>query len=69
MVTDAFAVESLDFIGVDNLMWESDYPHNDGMFPDSRVVLEKTLAGVPDEDAVKIGRDNAARVFKVSVPR
>jgi len=69
MVTDAFAVESLDFIGVDNLMWESDFPHNDGMFPDSRKVLEKTLADVPDADAVKIGRDNAARVFKIDVPR
>jgi predicted TIM-barrel fold metal-dependent hydrolase len=69
MVTDAFAVESLDFIGVDNLMWESDFPHNDGMFPDSRKVLEKTLADVPDADAVKIGRDNAARVFKIDVAR
>jgi predicted TIM-barrel fold metal-dependent hydrolase len=63
MVTDAFAVDSLGAIGVDNLMWESDYPHQDGMFPDSRQVLEKSLAGVAEGDAVKIGHANAARVF------
>ncbi len=68
MVTDVFAVESLDRIGADNLMWESDYPHQDGMYPDSRRVLEKSLADVPDDVATKIGRDNAARVFRVDVP-
>ena len=65
MVTDAFAVDSLQAIGTDNLMWESDYPHQDGMFPDSRRVLEKSLAGVGEGDAVKIGHDNAARVFRL----
>jgi predicted TIM-barrel fold metal-dependent hydrolase len=65
MVTDAFAMRSLDDIGVDNLMWESDYPHNDGMFPYSRKVLEDSMANVPDADAVKIGHDNAARVFRL----
>ena len=66
MVTDAFAVDSLEAIGADNLMWESDYPHQDGMFPDSRRVLEQSLAGVSDADAVRIGHDNAARVFRLS---
>ena len=65
MVTDAFAIESLEHIGVDNLMWESDYPHQDGMFPESRTVLEKTLATVADADAVKIGSSNARRVFRL----
>ena len=66
MVTDAFAIASLEHIGTDNLMWESDYPHQDGVFPDSRRTLEKVLADVPDADAVKIGHDNAARVFKLA---
>ena len=65
MVTDAFAIASLDHIGTDNLMWESDYPHQDGVFPESRRTLEEVLADVPDADASKIGHDNAARVFKL----
>lgn len=65
MVTDAFAIASLEHIGVDNLMWESDYPHQDGVFPESRRTLEAVLADVADADAVKIGHDNAARVFKL----
>ena len=41
-------------------------PANDGVFPYSRKTLESSLATVPDADAVKIGRGNAARVFKVA---
>jgi hypothetical protein len=48
---------------VDNLLWESDFPHMDSLWPHSRTFLEKTLADVPDDDARKIGELNARRVF------
>ena len=50
-------------IGVDNIMFESDYPHSDSNWPSSRVVLEKLLADVPDAEARKIAEDNTRRVF------
>ena len=33
---DDTALAALDVIGEDNITWESDYPHEDGFFPDSR---------------------------------
>jgi predicted TIM-barrel fold metal-dependent hydrolase len=68
MVTDDTALSQIDVIGEDNLMWESDYPHTDGMWPHSRSTLERSLADIPDDIAVKIGSSNAQRVFAAVPP-
>jgi predicted TIM-barrel fold metal-dependent hydrolase len=65
MVTDEFAVESRHAIGVDNLMWEGDYPHSDGMFPRSRTNLDRVLSGVPEDEARKICQLNAQRALRI----
>jgi predicted TIM-barrel fold metal-dependent hydrolase len=65
MVTDEFAIASREAIGIDNLMWEADFPHSDGMYPRSRTNLERVLADVPDEDARKICELNARRAFRL----
>lgn len=62
---DDTAMRSLDVIGEDNIMWESDYPHEDGFFPASRARLAQTLADVPDETAKKIAESNARRLFGI----
>jgi len=35
-------------VGVDNIMWESDYPHIAATYPRSWSFVEQTLVGVPD---------------------
>ena len=65
MVTDEFAIESRYSIGVDNLMWEGDFPHGDGMYPNSRTNLERVLADVPDDEASRICQRNAERVLRL----
>ncbi|MVZ99872.1 amidohydrolase family protein [Actinomadura sp. LD22] len=62
-ISDQFAVDVYEHIGVDKLMWESDYPHNDSEWPDSRNNLEKALAGVADSDAARIAESNARELF------
>ena len=62
---DDTAMAALDVIGVDNITWESDYPHEDGFFPDSREHLARTLADVPDDVARKIAETNARRIFGI----
>ena len=42
-------------IGVDNLMWGSDYPHPDGVWPDSRTVVQDTLG---EPGAVRLPQDH-----------
>ncbi len=62
-IADEAGVEMRDLIGVDNIMWEGDYPHSDSNFPSSRTKLDGVLASVPDGDARKIAELNARRVF------
>ncbi len=60
---DARGVRDREFIGIDGLMWGSDYPHEESTFPKSMEFLEKILQGVPPEDQEKIVGGNAARIY------
>ena len=70
---DAIGVRLRDVIGVDNMMWGSDYPHSEWTFPQSR----KILAGVPDDGQAKPAPDddpgitagNTARVYNFDLAR
>jgi predicted TIM-barrel fold metal-dependent hydrolase len=62
-ISDQFAIDHRHEIGIDKLMWEGDYPHNDSQWPNSRVLLEKALADVPDDDAHRIVELNARDLF------
>jgi predicted TIM-barrel fold metal-dependent hydrolase len=61
---DAIGVRLRDVIGVDNMMWGSDYPHSESTFPQSRKILAEILAGVPDDEQAKIFGSNTARVYR-----
>jgi predicted TIM-barrel fold metal-dependent hydrolase len=50
-------------IGVDNILFETDYPHSDTTFPNSRQIVEKRFKDVPPNETRKIVRDNAIRLF------
>jgi predicted TIM-barrel fold metal-dependent hydrolase len=66
---DAVGIRLRDVIGVDNMMWGSDYPHSESTFPRSRKILEDILAGVPDDEGAKIAGANTARVYRFDVAR
>jgi predicted TIM-barrel fold metal-dependent hydrolase len=54
-------------IGVDNVMWASDYPHGDSTWPNSRKALaDSPLAGLGDDVLRKVTCDTAARVYGIS---
>jgi predicted TIM-barrel fold metal-dependent hydrolase len=63
-IKDDFAIDNRDIIGLDTLMWESDYPHADSVWPHSRKYLAESLVNVPDADATAIASDNARRFFR-----
>lgn len=50
-------------IGVDNVMFETDYPHSDTTFPHSHEVVARAFAGVPPDEARRMLRGNAIRLF------
>ena len=45
---DDLGIQLRSHIGVDNLMWGSDYPHAESTFPKSRQIVERILKDVPD---------------------
>lgn len=63
VISDHAAVEQREAIGVDKLMFESDYPHNDSNWPNSRKVLAEMLLDVPDDDARRIAETNARELY------
>ena len=42
---DALGMRDRGIIGVDNLLWGSDYPHLESTFPRSREILARVMAG------------------------
>ncbi|MCP2337046.1 amidohydrolase family protein [Actinomadura rupiterrae] len=50
-------------IGVDRLMWGSDFPHDEGTFPYSREALRRSFHDVPADELHRIVAANAARVY------
>ena len=53
-----------DLIGVDQLMWGSDYPHAESTWPKSQQILERILADVPEDEKAKIASANVARLYQ-----
>src|SRR5262245_24215549 len=60
---DEVGIRLRDIIGVDNMMWGSDYPHSESTFPQSRQILVQILAGVPEDECAKIVGGNTARLY------
>jgi len=60
---EAFGSRVLDSIGIDNVMWASDFPHPDGLWPDSREFIEQQFAHLPEYARAKVVGGNAANLY------
>jgi predicted TIM-barrel fold metal-dependent hydrolase len=65
---DAVGIRVRDVIGVDTLMWGSDYPHTESTFPRSQEILAHILEGVGPDDMRKIVATNAADMYHFDPP-
>lgn len=62
---DEYGIENRGAIGVENLMWATDYPHPDCTWPDSQKVLRRHFVGVPDDEMRLMVAGNAARLYNL----
>jgi len=62
-IDDHFGVASRDFLNMDRVCWECDYPHSDSTWPTAPETLAKQLDGVSDHDINRITHLNAMRLF------
>jgi predicted TIM-barrel fold metal-dependent hydrolase len=62
---DDHGVRSLEEVGVNNITFETDYPHSDSTWPHTREVAERLMKGLDDVTVEKIMRGNAIRMLKL----
>jgi predicted TIM-barrel fold metal-dependent hydrolase len=55
-----------ELIGVDRLMWGSDYPHTEGTFPHSREQIAKDFVEIPEKEIRMMVAENAAHLYGVN---
>jgi predicted TIM-barrel fold metal-dependent hydrolase len=67
-IEDPTSLRTYDRIGVDNILSESDYPHLDSTWPNTQEIVASALEHLPEHAARKIAWENAARIFRHTVP-
>jgi predicted TIM-barrel fold metal-dependent hydrolase len=65
---DPSTIDTRHRIGVENIMVETDYPHGDGTWPDTQLVLEKYWGHIPPAEMRAMCSENAARLFRHPLP-
>jgi predicted TIM-barrel fold metal-dependent hydrolase len=64
-IREPFAVATRHWIGVDNLMWSTDYPHHRHDWPYSRRIVEESMGGVPDDERRRMCCENARELYRL----
>jgi len=61
--TDRIGIKLLDDLGADTVMWGSDFPHPDGVWPDSREFIARELGHLPAGVRRKVVCENAGALY------
>lgn len=64
---DTVGIDLIDRIGLDQVMFETDYPHQDGTFPRTKATAEMLFGHLPQGSVDKIARGNAIRLFDLAL--
>jgi predicted TIM-barrel fold metal-dependent hydrolase len=64
-VLDRYGVQNRHAIGIDNVMWSTDYPHHGCDWPHSRATVAKMFEGVPADERRKITFGNVAALYGI----
>jgi predicted TIM-barrel fold metal-dependent hydrolase len=64
-VDDARGLEHRHELGVDRIMWSTDFPHPATSWPNSQIVVEKNFEGIPADERDLIVAGNASRVYRL----
>jgi predicted TIM-barrel fold metal-dependent hydrolase len=62
-IDDPFGIAHREEIGVDNLLWSSDFPHSATFWPHSREKIAQDFQSVGEQDKRKILSENAAKLY------
>ena len=65
MFDDQHGLKSRDAVGLEAILFETDYPHTDGTWPESRSVAHRLCAGagMDEQECYEFLRGNAIRAY------
>src|SRR5262249_38322159 len=64
---DPVGFELLDRLGLQQVLFETDYPHEDGTFPRTPQILAELVGHLPQDAVDRIARTNAIDLFGLSL--
>lgn len=67
-IDDPSGLDHRDRIGVDRIMLESDYPHQDGTWPDTQAILHSQIGHFSEDEIRKLTWQNASELFRFPIP-
>src|SRR5690606_36539697 len=62
-ITDPSALDCRHRIGVDRILWSSDYPHQSADWPFSWKTIQTSCSGIPADEQHQILAGNACRLY------
>jgi predicted TIM-barrel fold metal-dependent hydrolase len=62
---DKVAIDILDYIGEDRLMWSNDWPHDEGTYLESQDIIKSLIGHLSYETQKKLLHDNAAKLYSL----
>lgn len=62
-IDDVFGMLNRHQIGVDHVMWSSEYPYTQSTWPHSQEIIARDFAGVPEAEKRKIVRENVRELY------
>lgn len=62
---DLVGLQARHLIGVDNILWSTDFPHPATTWPNSVATVDAQFAGIPDAEREAITCGNAARIYNL----
>ncbi len=62
---DEVGLQLRHMVGIENILWSTDFPHPATTWPNSRAVVERQFAGIPDDERQLICAGNAARLYNL----
>jgi uncharacterized protein len=62
---DPIGIRTRDFIGLKNLMWGSDYPHGDSIFPESQQILDSLFSADEAPDRFAVTAENVVNLYSL----
>jgi predicted TIM-barrel fold metal-dependent hydrolase len=62
---DRTAIEARRYLGVDNILWSTNFPQATSTWPTTQETIAKSFAGVPEDERAKMLWGNAAQLYKL----